>query len=206
MSPSLRLAAVFLVTALAGCATTGPSGPAVPTAEAEARQLAREQTLRADTRWGLEGRIAVSSGRQGGSGRIEWAQDGEAYDVVLSAPITRQGWRLSGRPGAVRLEGIEGGPRSGTDASALLYEATRWDIPVDSLRFWLRGLRAPGAPASMTFGRDGRLARLQQGGWAIDYTWPADAAADLPLRLDARRDTARVRLAVDHWVDDPPAR
>lgn len=193
---------LFVLTGLAACATV-PPGPAVPEAEARQRQAERERRLRADTAWGLEGRLAVSTGDQGGSGRIEWTQAGDRFDVVLSAPVTRQGWRLSGGPGQARLDGIEGGPRTGTDAAALLLEATRWDIPVQSLASWLRGLPAPGAAARTTFAADGRLARLEQAGWTIDYAWPA-GAGDLPARLDARRDAARVRLVIDRWTDGGP--
>lgn len=200
MNPRV-LAASLLLALASGCATV-PRGPAVPAAEAEARQAARERALRADPRWGLEGRIAVSTGEQGGSGRIEWRQDGPRFDVVLSAPVTRQGWRLSGAPGSARLEGIEGGPRTGSDAAQLLRDATRWEIPVQSLPDWLRAVPAPGAPAQLAFAADGRLSRLVQNGWTIDYAWPGTAAAsDLPVRIDARREPARVRLAVDRWTD-----
>ncbi|MFZ5657756.1 MAG: lipoprotein insertase outer membrane protein LolB [Pseudomonadota bacterium] len=198
----IRSAAIALALALlAGCATVPPAGPVVPAAEAQARQLERERSLRQQARWGLEGRIAVATGDQGGSGRIEWRQDGTGYEVALTAPVTRQSWRLSGGAQGARLEGLEGGPRSGPDAAALLLEATRWDIPVASLGDWLRGLPAPGQPAQAAFAPDGRLARLAQGGWTIDYAWPADPASTLPSRIDARRDAARVRLVVDRWTD-----
>jgi outer membrane lipoprotein LolB len=186
---------------LGGCATTRPAGHAVPVADAQARQAERERVLREQTRWGLEGRVAVATGEQGGSGRIEWRQEGPRYEVALSAPITRQSWRLSGGAGDARLEGLEGGTRSGPDAAALLREATRWDIPVASLPDWLRALPSPGVPAQTAFAPDGRLARLTQSGWTIDYAWPADPAALLPSRIDARRDAARVRLVVDRWTD-----
>jgi outer membrane lipoprotein LolB len=196
---SLGLA--LLLAGLGGCATTRPAGPAIPEAEALARQAQRERELRADVRWGLEGRIAVTTGEQGGSGRIEWRQDGDAYEVALSAPVTRQSWRLSRGPSGARLEGLEGGTRSGPEAGGLLREATRWEIPVDSLADWLRALPTPGRPAATRFGADGRLAQLVQDGWTIDYTWPTDRAAPLPSRIEARREPARVRLVVDRWTD-----
>jgi len=104
--------------------------PAAAQAAAEARQAGREAALAHQPRWGLEGRIALSNGRQGGSGRLDWQQDGDRYVVALSAPVTRQSWRVVGEPGTVRLEGLDGGPRVGSDASDLLREATGWDIPV----------------------------------------------------------------------------
>lgn len=195
---------VALVLGLAACAVRPDRPPLPPIAGApEAHQQAREATLSRQASWSLAGRVAVSNGRDGGSGRIDWQQDGDRYAVALSAPITRQSWRLSGDTAWAELEGLEGGTRSGPDAAALLREATRWDIPVTALASWLRGLRADDGrhgAATLHFGPDGRLARLEQGGWTVDYGgWLADGRAELPLRLDARRGDARVRLVIDQW-------
>jgi outer membrane lipoprotein LolB len=175
---------------------------------AEAAQVAREAALQADPEWTLAGRIAVSTGRDGGSGRIDWRQDGARYEVSLSAPVTRQSWRLRGDAGGAVLEGLEGGPRFGADAAAVLYEATGWDIPILALADWVRGARSDALePARVEFDADGRLARIEQGGWTIDYRWPEAAAGGhdalpvLPVRLDARRGEAKVRLIIDEWND-----
>lgn len=197
---ALTVAALaVLLSACAGQAVRGPAPPLAPAA-AEAAQSARESELRAQTGWSLSGRIALSNGRNGGSGRIEWRQDGDRYEVALSAPVTRQSWRLSGDATGARLEGVDGGPRSGTDAAALLRDATGWEIPVAALSDWVRGLRAVGqGPASVRYGADGRPARIEQGGWTIDYRWPATAAPGLPSRVDAVRGEAKVKLIVDEW-------
>lgn len=202
--------AVAMAACLAAC-TSQPVRTGLPPAQqeaAEAAQVAREAALKADPDWSLAGRIAVSTGRDGGSGRIDWRHDGERYEVSLSAPVTRRSWRLRGDAGGAVLEGLEGGARHGPDAAAVLYEATGWDIPILALADWVRGARSDAlGPALVEYGADGRLARIEQGGWTIDYRWPG-AAADghdalpvLPSRLDARRGEATVRLIVDHWDD-----
>jgi outer membrane lipoprotein LolB len=190
---------------LAGCVTTAPRAP-LPPAErdaAVARQESREATLSQHARWNLQGRVALSNGRRGGSGRIDWQQDGDAYRVALSAPITRQSWRIEGDAGAARLEGLDGGPRVGADATRLLREATGWEIPVRALAAWVRGARAAQAGAAqMEFADDGHLARLQQDGWTLDYgDWRPSSIAglELPMRVNAERGDARVRLVVDDW-------
>ncbi|GAB2511252.1 lipoprotein insertase outer membrane protein LolB [Lysobacter humi (ex Lee et al. 2017)] len=193
---------------LAGCATSRVSAPAVAPVEAEARQAAREAALQTDRDWGFDGRLAVSTDGKGGSGRIEWRQSAARFDVTLSAPVTRQSWRLSGDGRSARLEGLDGGPRTGPDADALLREATGWDVPVRALTAWLRGLRAPGAPAVTRFDGAGRVAQLAQDGWTITYSWNAaatGAADDLPSRIDAVRGPTRVRLAIDRWTDGADA-
>jgi len=199
------LAASLLV--LAAC-TSRPIKqlPPLDPALAAAQQAQREAKLVPLGAWSLQGRVALSNGRDGGSGRIDWKQDGQRYDVALSAPVTRQSWRLSGDADSAQLEGLEGGTRSGTDATGLLLEATGWEIPVAALASWVRGVRADGrhGVAAIRYGSDGRLARIEQGGWAIDYgDWRASAVPgmELPNRLNASRGDARVRLIVDRWKE-----
>ena len=118
--------------------------------------------------------------------------------------MTRQSWRLIGDEEGGRLEGLEGGTRSGPDAATLVRSATGWEIPVDALSAWARGARAPEhGPAQVEYGADGELATLRQDGWTLRYSdWRPSAGFDvaLPYRLEATCDDARVRLVVDAWT------
>jgi outer membrane lipoprotein LolB len=193
---------------LAACATHAPRAPLPPlTRTPEANQQQREALLATQQSWSLQGRVALSNGRDGGSGRIDWQQDGGHYDMSLSAPVTRQSWRITGDGSHARLDGIAGGPLEGDDPVALLRETTRWDIPVTALASWVRGVPADKAQhgrAGLEFGPDGRLATLRQGGWTVHYTvWQPQAPVELPQRLEASRDDAKVRLVVDAWGPAP---
>ena len=182
-----------------------PLPPALRAA-AMATQAAREAALAGAREWAFSGRLALSSHGRGGSGRVEWRQHADAYDVTLAAPITRQSWRLLGDGASSKLEGLEGGTRAGGDPALLLREATGWDIPVTALASWVRGARAPGSPAELAFSADGRLAQLRQDGWTLDYeAWqqPQGSPVELPTRISAERGDARVRLVVDDWSPDP---
>lgn len=184
-----------ILLALVACA---PAPVRIGATQAEAAQVERERLLLGQTNWTLRGRVALSAGRQGGSGRIEWRQQGEDFDLRLTAPVTGKSWLLSRRGARVRLEGMEGGPREGGDAQALLLEATGWRIPVDSLRDWVRGARTRGE-GRLDFDAEGRPALLQQGGWAIEFRdWrPGDPSQ--PGRIYARQGDASVRLVIDAW-------
>lgn len=206
---------VLCVVALASCvsvprreapAVGALSGDAL--AAAQTRQTLREKRLHAMPVLAFSGRVALANGSRGGSGRIDWRQAGDAYVVTLSAPVTRQSWKLSGDAAGARIEGIEGGPREDRDAVRLLRETTGQDIPVGALAAWASGARADPAqfgPATLQFDADGRLVRIEQDGWTIDYLgWRDEIDASgqplsLPVRIDARRDPAKVRLAIDAW-------
>jgi outer membrane lipoprotein LolB len=153
----------------------------------------------------LSGRIAVSNGDRGGSGRIDWRQRAAGYTIALSAPVTRQSWQLSGNDLGARLDGIAGGPREGADVEALLRSATGWDIPVRALQDWVRGVGASASrfgPARLAYDGGGLPRRLEQAGWSIEYQdWHPAAAGlpSLPRRIVARNGTASVKLVVDQW-------
>ncbi len=164
-----------------------------------AQQAARETLLAAAPDWSLSGRIAVSDGHDGGSGRIDWTQHGSDFDIRLSAPITRQSWRLSKQGSLVRLEGLDGGPREGTDAQTLLQQAVGWVVPVDALSAWVRGARGT-APSILQFDTVGLPSLLDQHGWAVEYrTWTTDTQPPLPKKIFAAQGASHVRLQVDRW-------
>lgn len=215
MSALARLAwAALAAAALAGCATRPVTAPAAVTlsgpalAAATARVEAREALLADAGSLAFSGRVALSNGRDGGNGRIEWWRRGDAYEVVLRAPVTRQGWSLSVGAGGARIDGLEGGPRVGPDPAGLLLEATGMEVPVDAMASWAAGARADErahGPARLEFSASGELVRMRQGGWTIDYVrWREGAGGQdglaLPQRVDAGRGQARVRLVVDDWT------
>lgn len=209
----MRLAPIAAIAGLllAGCQTVAmkPSPPVDPAAAAEA-QRAREAALGlsagacAAPDWAMTGRVALSNGRDGGSGRIEWAQRDGRLQVSLSAPVTRQSWVLAVDAGEATLDGVRNGPLRGPDAGALLRDATGWDIPVSALGCWVRGARAGAAfgAAEIAYDAGLRPSRMVQGGWTIDYAdWKpgADDGLPMPGRIEARHGENRVRLVVDRW-------
>ncbi len=218
MMPSIARPLLLAATALAvaGCTSVGTQKTAAPdvaytvSPAAERAEAARVQVLRAQPDWAFQGRVAVSRGRDGGSGRIDWNQRADAYQVQLSAPVTRQSWRLHGdtAQGGGRLEGLEGGPREGSDARQLLLEATGWDIPVNQLPDWTRGLVLQGTDGnSLQRDAEGRPRRLQQAGWTVQFLdwYPAQEGRQaLPRRVEASNGDAKVRLVIDQWdLQDP---
>ncbi len=210
----LLLAAVTL--AVSACTSVGTQKTPAPdvvytvSPAAERAEEARVQALRAQPDYAFQGRVAVSKGRNGGSGRIDWVQQGSQYRVQLSAPVTRQSWTLQGDAvqGGARLDGLGDGPRAGDDARQLLLDATGWDIPVNELSDWTRGLVLRGSGEStVERDADGRPRRMQQAGWLIQYLdwYPAqEGRPALPRRIEASREDAKVRLLVDQWDSDAP--
>lgn len=178
------------------CATKAPRQASDATLLAA--QSAREAALAEQPDWTMAGRLSVSADGEGGNGRIEWQQRGDDFEIRLAAPVTRKSWRLLSQGGQAALEGLEGGTRTGTDAEALLLEATGWRIPIGALAAWARGARARG-PATVEFMPSGLPALISQQGWQVEYREWDMAEPARPRRVFARQGEATVRLVVESW-------
>lgn len=205
--------AVSAFVALTGCATTATRALPPPlSADALAEKIGeRDAWLSQYAVWSFSGRAAIRKGGQGGSGKIEWTQhDPRRYSIALSAPVTRQSWRLDGdlHSEAGRLEGLDGGPREGESAEDLLLNATGWQVPLLQLGRWVRGAPAAEYPVEAAeYDAQGRLSRLQQAGWTVRYTaWRAGLIGqpDLPAQIEAESGDARVRLVIEDWTFASP--
>lgn len=200
--------------ALGGCsrlATRPPevSGPASDRAGLESQEYRRREiALRPLRDWRFSGRLAFSSPADSGSGHIDWEQSGQRFDIRLSAPVSRQSWRLRGDAASARLDGLEDGPREADSADELLATQFGFDVPLAALSNWLLGLAADGAVGMMAVDGRGRPLELHQRGWVIRFPdWHSRLPADLPRRVFAERKVPggqdRVRIVVDRWqVDD----
>jgi outer membrane lipoprotein LolB len=200
MTAMRRIVLLLLILMVASCVP--PPVRRAPDAALLQAQAARETALATRPDWSLSGHIAISDGKDGGSGRIDWKQHGSDFDIHLSAPVTRQSWRLVREGGRVRLEGLEGGTLEGTDAEALLYQALGWLVPVDALAAWARGARAS-SDAQLEFGADGLPSLLTEDSWSVEYrAWEAGGNPPRPKKVFATQGESKVRLSVDRWGDE----
>lgn len=216
MSKALRTLALsgLVLVGLSACVSVprgqGSGAAVVEQISDSARQgeAARQAWLQQHPNWSFQGRVAISKDRNGGSGRIDWQQDGPRYRVQLSAPVTRQSWVLTGdtTTGAGRLEGLDGGPRSGSDAEKVLLEATGWTIPVNQMPDWVRALRiADAGAARVELDAAGRPRTVQQDGWTIDF-WPGRRPAPISPSFRSGSKPVTVRPRSVCWSISGPYR
>lgn len=195
-----RLLVVFgLLLAVAACAPVRVR----QTPATLAAQAAREAQLGQRKSWALSAHVFVSDGdRNSGSGDLEWRQSGDRYDFVLRAPTGRT-WKLSGDSRGATLVGVDPQPLHGNDPERLLRDRLGWDVPVDGLAEWVRGMRETGSAATLQFDEQGLPAVLDQGGWTIQYRdWFGDKSPPLPRKVYASSGKARVKMAIESWSFD----
>ena len=75
-----------------------------------------------------------------------------------------------------------------------------WEIPVENLAWWVRGLAAPGKIPRQALDEQGNLSELLQGGWTIKYgNYRSFEGVNLPVKLTAHQSDWKVKLAIRKW-------
>jgi outer membrane lipoprotein LolB len=185
---------------LSACA---PKRPKISTDQAEHVQGLHDQQVSSEQDFSLSGRIGIKSKNDGGSGSFDWLQRGDVIAFELRAPLSNQTWRLEGLPGSFELTNSKGEVKQNADAKQLLLDASGWLIPIEELRHWVRGARAPEAlsgKAQVSFAASGDLQQLRQNGWIVEFErFEEIDGKRLPVKLKAYQDGAQVKLLIKAW-------
>lgn len=202
MAGALCLApGLLLVFLLASCASLS-GGPSLPPADPELAWSGRKLHLQGLQEWYFSGRISVTGPEGAWNARIQWSQQGEDYDIFFMTPFGQSMARLNGGRSGVVLQMPDQEPLAAATAEELLAASFGWSAPLEALRYWILGAPQPLGDASTRLDDRGRLLRLEQEGWRIDYPQYAGvggAIGEMPRRLTLEGAPLRIRLVVDEW-------
>jgi len=198
-APWLLSGAVVL---FSGCASVSPFAPEPPSERIAQLWQQHVQSVSAQTDWTLSARIAAHSEDDGWNGKLYWQQGTDTYQISFNAPFGQGGLQLDGGPQFVEMRTSDGQTMIAVDAESLLFQQLGWRLPLDSLRYWVRGIPVPKREIAplLAFDEEGRLARLQQAHWQIEY--PAYRPVDgliLPRKVYLENGELSVRLVIDRW-------
>ncbi len=186
---------------LGGCAVIHkPPEQQAGVADSAAWQAHKQAVGQLD-RWALQGRVA-SGKLLGWTGNLNWRQRGQHFAVRLAGPLGAGGLRANGTLKRVQVRTPK---RRFTTRhpDAMAKRTLGFAFPLSALRYWARGLPAPGDYKNISVSTDGKLQSLRQNGWHVaymDYTTVNDTVK-LPKRVVLENGDNRLRLVVDRWFN-----
>ena len=150
--------------------------------------------------WQIRGKIGVRTADDGGSAYLDWSQSFDSFYIILSGPLGQGSTIISGNPSGARLENSDGTFVSDSPEH-LVMEHTGWQIPINSLLYWIKGIPAPKGNADMTQNEMGTLASLDQAGWHLQFDRYGNALGELlPQRIKIQKDDLKVTLIIKEWL------
>lgn len=184
----------FIGALFSGCASVAP-----PADNTSVSWSAREKSLNTLTAWQLSGKLGIISETDSGSMSVSWQQAQNNYTIRLMPPLNAGAMTLNGNDHGITLTTSDGKVSRAASPSDLLRDNGGPALPVQNLRYWIRGLPAPGS-ATPQFDAYGRLSRLNQAGWQIvylSYTHALDR--DLPSRVSMSSPQLKLKIVVYQW-------
>ncbi|WP_370979661.1 lipoprotein insertase outer membrane protein LolB [Agaribacterium sp. ZY112] len=186
MKPSLRIYVLCYCLALAACT----SQQTVFTAQSPG-QLQQ---------WSIKGKIALKTPNEGHSANLSWNQKQDQYEIRLNGPLGSGAIELEGNSHSATLRNSNGEYHANS-ARELLERMSGLAMPVDMLRWWIRGLPSPDASVSQQrYSENGDLIYFEQLGWVVEPSrYNAIEQLRLPYKLRAGTGEFQIKLAIKNW-------
>ena len=187
------LAAIMLVT---GCASTPITKPGKPDSAISQQHLNSIATIQA---FSLKGRIGVQTDGKGFSGSMQWQHDKENDDIALYSPLGGQVASIKKDANAVSLTDSNGHSISAKDAESLTQMTLGWKLPLTGLADWSLGRPTSSPIDKVTWDESGRITRLVQEGWDIEYSdYLNFDGKQLPNKIYLRSPKVNIKLIVEN--------
>ena len=150
----------------------------------------------------LTGRVSVRVENKGyPPGRIRWQHAPGADEVWIYTPVGSTVARMRQDASGALVVTSDGKEYKADDMKLLAGEVLGWNLPIDGLQYWVRGLPWPALDrTSEEYDADGRPKSLSQGGWEVAYLdWSPAGVPGLPSKLDVAGEGLRLRLIIEKW-------
>lgn len=161
-------------------------------------RIARLKRLR---RWRVEGAVGVVQPHDSESARFQWQQNGKSYTIHLAGALNVGSTTIQGGAGWVKVSRANGQHWQGKSPNALIASKLGWALPVQQLRYWIRGIPAPARYQQLRTDGYGHLQSLQQLGWTINWSrYKQMGAVDLPQWIVLQRAGWKIKVLARQWI------
>lgn len=192
------LLAVFVLT-VSACATQ-PMAPTISTPEHLALHQQHLASLANIQAFSLKGRLGVVSQKQGFSGGIEWQHQATTDNIDVFSPVGGKLANIVKTPEQVVLTDQKNHQIKASDAETLTETTLGFRLPLRGLSDWAIGRPSSSKIEASNWDALGRLTRLKQDGWDIDFEHYLESNGTfLPTKIVLKSEKVNLKLLVEKW-------
>lgn len=155
--------------------------------------------------WEIQGKLGIKAPSESLTASINWKQATPDYVIQLRGPLGQKSLRIEGNNKQISLRENDKPAITSQSAKELFKQTTGWELPLDELNYWVRGLAAPGKINSIQFNEQGLIKNLAQHNWQIEYQQyqliePESPGIFLPKKMIVQYKELRLTLIIRNWI------
>jgi outer membrane lipoprotein LolB len=193
---SLLLSCAFLN----GCTSLTPQTLSVQQQNLHQRSpKSQAAALKKLTHWNIDGAFSLSQKNQHIIANYQWSHTPSQFTLRIYAGLNLASVTITGTEAQVSLTDTQGQHFTASTIKILMQKALGWQLPIKGLRYWIKGLAAPGNYQAK-YGHYGTLSTLHQSGWNITYSrYQRQGIYDLPNIIRIQGHNTHIKLIIKHW-------
>ncbi|MEO0442357.1 MAG: lipoprotein insertase outer membrane protein LolB [Pseudomonadota bacterium] len=151
--------------------------------------------------WSIKAKLGLRTPNTNGSVTLEWLETDSQYTIRIQGPLGQGNATVRGGQEGVILQRPGKSPIYSSDALSLIQQEFGWTLPVDDLRFWVRGIANPLNPVEKKhYSTTGQLLSMSQSGWQLHYSrYKTIDQWQLPGRIRANQNEVYLTLIIREW-------
>jgi outer membrane lipoprotein LolB len=151
--------------------------------------------------WHAEGKISLRNTERAESASIAWIQDKNITQLSLSGPMGLSATTIYSDGSILEVTRDGASRRYDISSPEVIIRETGWDLPLQALPHWLKGVPSPDLDIQTLEVEQGLLKHLIQSGWTISYkAYGQFGSFALPTKLHIERAGTRARLIIRNWT------
>ena len=189
---------LLAVSLLSACATQLPK---IDSGLKSQLWLEHQIAVSAIQSWNIKGRMAVKNEKESGTVTLLWNQFLSNYELRFIAPLGQGTYILTGSPGGVAMKGPKNKTMRAETPEQLLRDELGWDVHLNGLRYWIRGLPEPDMKYSkLLLDNKGRLTNIEQSGFNVSVSrYTEQGSVSLPEKLTIKSDKIQLKVVIQNW-------
>lgn len=151
--------------------------------------------------WQIKGKLAYRNDTDSGSVWFDWRQHGDEFTIHLSGPFGVGTVTIRGNAQTIILSQPGEADISSHSSSALTQRLFGWQLPVEQIRYWVRGIPSSSSTALIkTFNSEGLLDKLQEDNWKLTFSrYQTGPYGPLPGKIKGLSQQLTFTLLLKEW-------
>ncbi len=198
----IKYALFIAVVYLSGCTTIATQPKPASTSKPSVLHKQHMEHIANIQQFSLKGRFGVTTSPKNFSARLAWQHTQEKDNIDIYSPIGGKVANIVKTSEQVTLTDNGKKTIEAKDAETLTEKTLGFRLPLSGLSYWVLGKPSEtGLVNAVTWDEFGRINRLQQNGWDIQYkNYTETAGYYLPKKVTLKNEKMTLKFIIEKWT------